>query len=588
MAPLASAQPAKAAADPPPPIKLDAVSEYSRAIVSAVPEATVIVIGGDERVWLAEGWLLEERGTNGDGLVGQTLAGIQDVAHCHMLTKELGAERERLQTAEEMAGFGHWEVDLGDGTAVFSRGMRRLLALPPRRHDRRFQLEKLLAYVGPADQDRFRAALRQVVETGSGEFEIDVPRRHAPPRRVLMRGRRATAGDGREVVAGVALDTTALQAAERSRAESDALFRQGFEGSPIGMAIIDPPTRRYVKVNDALCRLVGRSREELLQLTFADVTHEQDHETDEAGRSNMVDGLETSYSCEKRYVRADGRSVWVSVHVVPIYDSEQRLQGFFSQVVDRTAAHEREEQLLRDVADLERLRELRAALADNRLVLCAQPIIDLATNLPVQQELLVRLRREDGSVLPPAQFLPLAERFGCMDEIDEWVTRQAVQLAAAGRSVSVNLSAASVGDDGMLAIVREALEQTQADPSRIVFEVTETALMVDLEAGRRFASALRDLGCQFALDDFGTGYGTLTYLKHIPIDYIKIDVEFVRDLLRSDADELLVRTIVGMAREFGKRTIAEGVEDEPTLQRLRALGVDFAQGYFLGRPAPLT
>jgi EAL domain-containing protein (putative c-di-GMP-specific phosphodiesterase class I) len=205
----------------------------------------------------------------------------------------------------------------------------------------------------------------------------------------------------------------------------------------------------------------------------------------------------------------------------------------------------------------------------------------------VWHELLVRLIRRDGSIMPPGEFLPLAERHGCMNEIDEWVTRRAVGLAAEGRSVTVNLSAASVGDERLLAVVREGLARTGADPACLMFEVTETAVMADLEAGRRFATALRDLGCRFALDDFGTGYGTLTYLKHIPIDFIKIDIEFVRDLLRSEADERVVRTIVNMAREFGKLTIAEGVEAEGTPERLRELGVDFAQGYYVGRPAPL-
>jgi EAL domain-containing protein (putative c-di-GMP-specific phosphodiesterase class I) len=120
-----------------------------------------------------------------------------------------------------------------------------------------------------------------------------------------------------------------------------------------------------------------------------------------------------------------------------------------------------------------------------------------------------------------------------------------------------------------------------------VFEVTETAMMANVDRGRAFAEALRELGCRFALDDFGTGYGTFTYLKHIPADYLKIDIEFVRELPGSEADLRLVRAIVHMARELGKKTIAEGVENGEALAQLRSLGVDHAQGYHIGRPAPV-
>jgi EAL domain-containing protein (putative c-di-GMP-specific phosphodiesterase class I) len=242
---------------------------------------------------------------------------------------------------------------------------------------------------------------------------------------------------------------------------------------------------------------------------------------------------------------------------------------------------------MRDASDLERLEQTRSALADDRLLLHAQPIIDLRDSGIVGLEPLVRLRDEEGRIVPPGDFLPVAERHGLIREIDQWVTERAVELAATGAPVEVNLSAASVGDEEMLETIRAALERTGADPALVVFEVTETALMADVDRGRMFSVAVRQLGCRFALDDFGTGYGTFTYLKHIPIDYLKIDIEFVRDLLSSPDDERLVRAIVAMARDLGKTTIAEGVEDAATLERLRHLGVDQAQGYHIGRPAEI-
>jgi ketosteroid isomerase-like protein len=153
--------------------------------------------------------------------------------------------------------------------------------------------------------------------------------------------------------------------------------------------------------------------------------------------------------------------------------------------------------------------------------------------------------------------------------------------------VEINLSGLSIGDPAILAAIERALEESGADPKLLVFEVTETAIASDLDAGRAFAEKLTALGCGFALDDFGTGFGGLTYLKHLPANTLKIDIDFVRDLLTSEPDQRLVRAIVDLAHGFGQTTVAEGVEDEQTLQRLREMGVDRAQGYFLGRPGPL-
>ena len=153
--------------------------------------------------------------------------------------------------------------------------------------------------------------------------------------------------------------------------------------------------------------------------------------------------------------------------------------------------------------------------------------------------------------------------------------------------VEANLSARSVGNFALLPLIERELRDSGADPANLVFEITETALMGDIEKGEAFAHGLADIGCGLALDDFGTGFGSFTYLKALPIGYLKIDIEFVRDLDSSPANQHLVKAIVNLARSFGHRTIAEGVEDERTLELLREYGVDFAQGYFLGRPAPI-
>lgn len=135
--------------------------------------------------------------------------------------------------------------------------------------------------------------------------------------------------------------------------------------------------------------------------------------------------------------------------------------------------------------------------------------------------------------------------------------------------------------------IEQQIREAHANPANLVFEITETALMHDITTGEVFARGLAALGCGLALDDFGTGFGSFTYLKALPIGYLKIDIEFVRDLDSSPANQHLVKAIVNLARSFGHRTIAEGVEDERTLELLREYGVDFAQGYLLGRPAPI-
>jgi EAL domain-containing protein (putative c-di-GMP-specific phosphodiesterase class I) len=193
----------------------------------------------------------------------------------------------------------------------------------------------------------------------------------------------------------------------------------------------------------------------------------------------------------------------------------------------------------------------------------------------------------EGEIIPPGRFLPAAEKYGVIEEIDQWVVGQAIRLAAAGRRVEVNLSAASIGSARLLSVIERGLHETGADASNLVFEITETALMRDVKAGETFSHYLVKLGCRLALDDFGTGFGSFTYLKTMPVDYLKIDVEFVSNLGSNPANQHLVTAIVNLARGFGKQTIAEGVEDEETLDLLRAYGVDFAQGYHLGRPVPI-
>jgi diguanylate cyclase (GGDEF)-like protein/PAS domain S-box-containing protein len=227
------------------------------------------------------------------------------------------------------------------------------------------------------------------------------------------------------------------------------------------------------------------------------------------------------------------------------------------------------------------------ALANDRFVLFAQPIIELATGRVSYDELLIRMLSPDGNLISPDAFLPTAERFELVNGIDRWVTGKGLGLARNGQPVSINLSAHSIGDEQILAAARKAIADGLA-PSNVIFEITETAAMTNMDGARDFAAALTDLGCDVALDDFGTGFGSFTYLKHLPARYVKIDMEFVRDIVSNNTDQQVVKSITDVAHSLGKQTIAEGVQDQASLDLLRDYNVDHAQGFFIGRPKRIS
>lgn len=229
---------------------------------------------------------------------------------------------------------------------------------------------------------------------------------------------------------------------------------------------------------------------------------------------------------------------------------------------------------------------IKRALREDRLELFAQPIVDATSGRTVSHELLVRMRGTDGEVILPSDFLPVAERCGLIQEIDRVVIREALRHAGAGHAVNLNISAAALGDPTLLDYVDELLAAHHVRPGLVVFELTETALVEDEDSAERFVRGVTARGCGVALDDFGTGYGGFRYLKRLPVGTLKIDREFVTDLVDGSADMHVVEAVVRLARGLGLQTIAEGVEDVAVVEHLRGLGVDRVQGFGLGRPRP--
>ncbi len=536
-----------------------------------------------------------------------------------------------------------------------------------------------------------------------------------------------------------------------------------FDHAPIGMALLAMDLRR-VQVNDALCRLTGYSRHQLVRAPVGAITHPDDVDLDAENRQRLLAGEISTYQIEKRYVHAWGHYIWVLVTVSLVRDDTGRPLYLISQVQDiseRKAQERRlndlvdhdfltrlfnrrrfEQELAKEarraerhestsavlLIDLDHFKEvndlfghqagddllktvagalrhavrhtdtlariggdefavilphtnadqaqlaaenivqalrrqiavrgdhvmhttasvgvaefddstaadvlacvdlamyeakraggdrfamyvartnlqkraaapasdvewIRQAIHEERLLLYGQPIVDLATNEVSQYELLVRLEREPGAPpLLPGTFLEFAERFGLVQSIDCWVIRKAIALLAEharlGRPLTlhVNISAKSIGDPHFTAIAEAAIMGASIEPARLILELTETAAVANLEEATIFVSRLRRAGCLFALDDFGTGFGSFSYLKYVPFDFLKIDGDFVRNLTVGSVDQLVVKALVGIAKGMGKKTVAEFIENADVTRLLRDSGVDFGQGYHLGRPQPV-
>ncbi|WP_430783166.1 EAL domain-containing protein [Actinoplanes sp. G11-F43] len=277
----------------------------------------------------------------------------------------------------------------------------------------------------------------------------------------------------------------------------------------------------------------------------------------EAGSHGLLIDAEQAW----RQSREAGRPITLVAHPVPVRD---RQGSYRTRVAD--------------------------ALGTDRFTLYSQPILELQTNRVTRHELLLRVLDETDGPQSPIQVLDTAERLDAVFDIDLWVVDRAMRLAAEqpGLCLQVNLSGRSVGDPRLTAEVEKLLERYALDPAQLTFEITETALIGNLSEARRFADRVRDLGCGLALDDFGSGYASFRYLRLFPIDLVKIDGEYVVDLVDNPQDQVLVRALVQVCQAYGIHTVAEFVQDEATLRMLRELGVDYVQGYLIGRPEAIV
>jgi EAL domain-containing protein (putative c-di-GMP-specific phosphodiesterase class I) len=262
------------------------------------------------------------------------------------------------------------------------------------------------------------------------------------------------------------------------------------------------------------------------------------------------------------------------------------------------SAHD--EAVARHRGEIHWLQRLQTALKENRFELLAQPIVSVggpdASPEGPAMELLLRLH--DDSVqdgIPPTEFLRAAERYRLMVDVDRWVVQTAFTALARGgiklpegRSVAINLSGQTLGDPSFLEFVVDCLDRTGVGPEQVCFEVTESSVIVNIEHARRFIGVLHGMGCRFALDDFGRGLSSFGNLKNLALDYLKIDGSFIRNLAHDSVNQAMVAAMVKLARTLNFKVVAEQVEDDAALNAARNMGVDFLQGFQLGRPQPLT
>ena len=233
---------------------------------------------------------------------------------------------------------------------------------------------------------------------------------------------------------------------------------------------------------------------------------------------------------------------------------------------------------------------VRDAVDNDRFQILYQPIVSLQSQQVQAYEVLLRLPTDDGQSIKPGGFIPAAERFGLMQNIDRWIVRQSMEYLAQlhGNDIqiqfAINLSGRALDDPELLPLIQAILRDTGLNPAALTFEITEDVAIANLQAARSFINRLKDLGCRMALDDFGSGFCSFTYLKHLPVDALKIDGSFIQGLTHTKIDQAMVQSMNQIAHALGKTTIAEFVENKETWRLLQEYGVDFAQGHFLGKP----
>jgi diguanylate cyclase (GGDEF)-like protein/PAS domain S-box-containing protein len=269
-----------------------------------------------------------------------------------------------------------------------------------------------------------------------------------------------------------------------------------------------------------------------------------------------------------------------------MYQAKEKKRGTYHLFSSDDKGREHANQLMQRKERIER------AIAEDRFILYFQPILNIKTGEIKRYETLIRMKETDGTIQAPDFFIPEAEQLGLIDEIDQLVMKKAIKALGGfvkeglDLSLSVNLSGKAMDNPEISVLIQSLLKEYEVEPSRLIIEVTETAAVSDIVGAERLMHEIKDLGCRFALDDFGVGFSSFFYLKQLPVDYVKLDGMFIRQLPYSAEDQVFVKALNEMAHGLRKQTVAEFVESQEILDMLIKYDVDYAQGYFIGKPMP--
>lgn len=452
---------------------------------------------------------------------------------------ELREYAERMAEAERIIHFGVWRWELSTERVRWSDELHRIYGLVPREFSG--TVEGFMSFLHADDRERVWANIQRALENLEPfVFEERIVRADGVERVLLSQGRPLVGPDGRaSEVVGVCQDVTERVEAQRELGLSERRMRAIIDYTPAVIGVKDL-AGRYLMTNVETGRLVGRSADELVGLECAELFPSI---AEQLRANDRRAAAEVEPVHDETVLVRDGEPRTYVLVTFALPDGAGRPIETCTIATDVTERRERESERRERREWGERI---ASALAEERMLVFAQPVVGLASDRNEGYELLVRMRPPaGGDVLQPGAFLPAAERFGLIQSIDVWMVRQALRLAPRV-SPQVNLSAVTLCDTGAR---REIMEQLEAAPEaahKIVFAITETAAAEHLSAARDFAADLTRLGCGLALDDFGTGFGSFTYLRALPLRYLKIDASFVRELAQSPNDRRVVQSIIGM------------------------------------------
>jgi len=616
---------------------LDLVDVLDPIDLAAAPERLAVLRAGETSVY--DLWLRRKDGSRVPVEVsakaladGRLQAIVRDITERKRAAEELRASAAALATAQELVHLGSWEQDLASGALHWSDETYRLLGYAPRSVVP--SSERYRAALHPDDRAPVLAAIGVTLATGApSSFSQRVVGPDGAIRMVQSEARlvRDAAGAPQRLI-GTALDVTArheMEEALRHQTRHDALTglpNRALLHERVAAALGDAPNApgplalllldldRFKEVNDTfgheqgddLLRAVAdrlrgavRSGDTVARLggdEFAVLLPG----ADVAGAARVAADIRAALDTPLR-VEGQALQVGVSVGIAlgPVHGADGPTLLRHADVAMYAAKHGRmghavyEQAWDRQGAErLARIGELRAAIEEGALLLHYQPQVDLASGRVRGVEALVRWPHPERGLIPPDAFIPLAEQTGLIAPLTEWVLAEAIrqcrewQRAGVPLTISVNLSMWNLHDPALPDRVAALLREHDVRPAWLRLELTESALMVDTARTMDVLTRLAALGVRLAVDDFGSGYSSLAYLKRLPVDELKIDKGFVRELATDATDAAIVASTVALGHALGLRVVAEGIEDRAACDRLAGMGCDVAQGYYLSRPLP--